>query len=167
MEKLRKAYEVAMSILADSNYYGNNKHSVFGDFDKNTLNFDEFSFDFIKLDQTNDFDINSVNRVSVKNKSIGLKFTFIGKEIKINENPPFMYYCSVNDQLEDWDRFQFAYKICNAANGDDILIRFSKKDKPEYKTIIKRFGKKISKDEYEKLDIHSSESIISFFKKIQ
>ena len=86
--------------------------------------------------------------IKVMKKDVG--FTF-----KVMKNDP-----------EDLNRMQFVYDVTIACKNNQILLPLAKKVKPDYRKIEKRFPGKITNNEYNSLDIHNKESVISMITKI-
>jgi hypothetical protein len=86
--------------------------------------------------------------VKVIKKDIG--FTF-----KVIKNDP-----------EDLNRMQYVYDVTVAAKNDQLLLPFAKKVMPDWKKIDKKFPGKVSKSEYDSLDIHDKNAVVNFLNKL-
>jgi len=62
---------------------------------------------------------------------------------------------------EDLNRMQYVYDITIAAKNNPLLLPFAKKIIPNCQKINKKFPGKISKTEYNNLNIHNKESVIN------
>lgn len=89
---------------------------------------------------------NDVVKCKIQIKSIGFSFTLN----KIDS--------------EDIERMQFVYDILIACDGEITLYGLSNKNKPKFETIAKKYPKKVSRSEWENLNIHDKNEIITIIK---
>jgi len=81
--------------------------------------------------------------IKIMKKDIG--FTF-----KVMKNDP-----------EDLNRMQYVYDVTVAAKNEQLLLPFAKKVMPDWKKIDKKFPGKVSKIEYDSLNIHDKNAVVN------
>jgi hypothetical protein len=122
-------------------------------------------------------DVNNVKR-NVKISKANCRIEYKGFEFVFNESDGnyrfvkimkkdigFTFKVMKNDP-EDLNRMQYVYDITIAAKNNPLLLPFAKKIIPNWQKINKKFPGKISKTEYNNLNIHNKESVINLLNKL-
>jgi hypothetical protein len=67
---------------------------------------------------------------------------------------------------EDVERMQYVYDVLVACDNNKVLSGLAKKQKPKFETIAKKFPGKINRAEWDGLDMHDKNAVISIIDKI-
>ena len=136
---MKNIYEKALEMLKP--VYAKHNDGTDSTFEMSFRNYRlEFEgFEFVFNEKGDDYG----RFVKIMKKDIG--FTF-----KVMKNDP-----------EDLNRLQYVYDVTIASKNEQLLLPFAKKVMPDWKKIDKKFPGKISKSEYDSLNIHDKNAVVN------
>ena len=104
--------------------------------------------EFKTIELWDNFRNRAIAKCKIQIKKFGFAFTLDKKDSK------------------DIERMQFIFDILTVCKGDKTLSGLSKKIKPKYETIAKKYPKKINRQEWENLNIHDKKQVIAMIDKL-